>query len=135
MALVLSKYERVQIVASRVEQLLAGAPRLIDDSDVDDVVTIAEREIGRRMLPIRVARRLPNGKVRVHDLREFIDTSIAHAAPGPSGMPETVVKGKPSETTGQDKMGQKSKVSEPDFQSDSPEKAKAPRGELANSSG
>lgn len=73
MSPVLSKYERVQIVASRVEQLLAGAPRMIDDDDTDDVVEIAEREIGRRLLPVRVARRLPNGKVRIHDLREFID--------------------------------------------------------------
>lgn len=70
--LVLSKYERVQILAARVEQLLAGAPRLVD-IDTDDVAAIAEEEIARRILPMRVARALPNSKVRVHDLRDFID--------------------------------------------------------------
>ena len=71
--LVLSKYERVQIIAARVEQLLAGAPPLIDDVQGEDVKRIAETEIARRVLPMRVARALPNNKVRVHDLRDFID--------------------------------------------------------------
>lgn len=70
--LVLSKYERVQVLASRVEELLAGAPRLVD-IETDDITAIAEEEIARRLLPMRVARALPNSKVRVHDLRDFID--------------------------------------------------------------
>lgn len=84
--LVLSKYERVQIVASRVEQLLAGAPRLVDDIDTDDVTKIAEEEIARRVLPIRVARSLPNNKVRIHDLRDFIDPA------SPALMPTNLAK-------------------------------------------
>ena len=84
--LVLSKYERVQIVASRVEQLLAGAPRLVDDVDTDDVTKIAEEEIARRVLPIRVARSLPNNKVRIHDLRDFIDPA------SPALMPTNLAK-------------------------------------------
>ena len=70
--LVLSKYERVQILASRVEQLLAGAPKLVD-IDTDDVQRIAEEEIARRALPLVVARSLPNNKKRLYDLRDFID--------------------------------------------------------------
>ena len=73
--LVLSKYERVQITAARVEQLLAGAPKLVTDLDSDDVVRIAEEEIARRVLPVRVSRTLPNNKVRIYDLRDFIDPS------------------------------------------------------------
>lgn len=75
--LVLSKYERVQIIAARVEQLLAGAPPLVDEDARErasgDVQKIAELEIALRVLPMRIARALPNNKVRIHDLRDFID--------------------------------------------------------------
>lgn len=74
---VLSKYEHVQVVAARVEQLLAGAPRMVTHGDEDDVTVIAENEISQRVLPVRIARRLPNGKVRVHELRDFIDVSVS----------------------------------------------------------
>lgn len=92
-ALVLSKYEHVLIVAARVEQLLAGAPRMVDDADTQDVVDIAEREIARRVLPIRIARRLPNGKVRVYDLHAFMDISpspCSTAVPIVVALPETL---------------------------------------------
>lgn len=80
---VLSKYERVQLVAGRVEQLLAGAPRLIDDLDTDDVTAIAEEEIARRILPVRIARILPNNKKRILDLRDFIDPDAAPVSTAP----------------------------------------------------
>ena len=73
MVLVLSKYERVQIVAGRVEQLLAGAPKLISDEGITDVEVIAEQEVERRLLPLRIARTMPNGKRRIYDLADFLD--------------------------------------------------------------
>lgn len=70
--LYLSKYEVVQIIAARVEQLLHGAAPLVPaDECGGDLEVVAERELARRLLPIRVARRLPNGKVAVHSLNQF----------------------------------------------------------------
>lgn len=68
--IVLSKYESVQILAARVEQLLNGAPRLIDD-DTDDLYAVAEAEIALGVLPIKVGRRLPNGRIMVCRLADF----------------------------------------------------------------
>lgn len=73
MVLVLSKYERVQIVAARVEQLLDGAPRLVEGTEGMEIEDIAELEVSKRVLPLRIARTLPNGKRRVFDLADFID--------------------------------------------------------------
>lgn len=70
--LILSKYERVQLIAARVEQLLGGAPPTVDDPCDNDTVRVAELEVDRRTIPIRVARHLPNGKVQVLSLDQFI---------------------------------------------------------------
>lgn len=74
--LVLSKYERVKLISARTEQLLNGAPVLIDDelaATFDKVSDIAEEELKRGMLPMSVARKLESGKVRIYDLKDFID--------------------------------------------------------------
>lgn len=68
----LSKYEKVQIVAARVEQLLHGAAPLVPPDECGgDLEAVAELELERRLLPVRVARRLPNGKVSVHALDQL----------------------------------------------------------------
>ena len=93
----MSKYERVQILASRVEQLLAGAPKLVD-IDTDDVQRIAEEEIARRALPLVVARSLPNNKKRLYDLRDFIDPASHTMMPTLESAPpeESIKSAKPA---------------------------------------
>jgi DNA-directed RNA polymerase subunit K/omega len=68
---VLSKYERVAIIAARVEQLLGGAPPMIEGADRGAEET-AEEELRRGLLVLRIARKHPNGQVRVYDIKSFI---------------------------------------------------------------
>jgi len=74
--LVLSKYERVKIIAIRTEQLLNGAPCLLEreeEASFCRVSDIAEREFVLGLLPMSIARKLESGKVRIYDLAAFID--------------------------------------------------------------
>ena len=74
--LVLSKYERVKVIATRTEQLLNGAPCLLSDEGVKEfthVSEIAEREFVDGLLPLSVARKLESGKVRIYDLKSFMN--------------------------------------------------------------
>ena len=51
----LSKYERVQLLATRVEQLNRGAATRVKWTEgVDDTYTIAVRELEEGKMPIRV---------------------------------------------------------------------------------
>lgn len=78
-ALVLSKYERVQVIAARVEQLLAGAPTVLSEAEASratDIEDIAERELAKRVLPVRISRTLETGKRRIYDIRDFIDPDM-----------------------------------------------------------
>lgn len=75
MALVLSKYEKVQIIASRVEQLVNGAPSLDSSVKSTDLVKIAEMELEKRVLPVRISRKQPDGSMISYPLEDFIDPS------------------------------------------------------------
>lgn len=71
----LSKYERVKIISSRIEQLLDGAPPLIDIEEFSCVNDLAEAEFSKGLLPVSVARKLESGRVKVYPLTSFIDPS------------------------------------------------------------
>ena len=49
-----------------------GAPALIDINNISltDVISIAEEEFKRGVLPITIRRRLPNGKIILLSLRK-----------------------------------------------------------------
>ncbi|WP_338601575.1 DNA-directed RNA polymerase subunit K [Sulfolobus tengchongensis] len=68
----LTKYEIARIISARALQLAMGAPALIDVNNINstDVVTIAEEEFKRGVLPITIRRRLPNGKTILISLRK-----------------------------------------------------------------
>ena len=73
--LVLSKYERVKLIATRTEQLLNGAPCLLNNEEeqkMTRVSEIAEMEFVNGLLPMSVARKLETGKVRIYDLKAFM---------------------------------------------------------------
>lgn len=61
----LSKFERVQLIAARVEQLASGADTLLPMGAQDvPLETIAERELDRGMLPFLIGRHMPDGRYR-----------------------------------------------------------------------
>ncbi len=57
----LTKYERVRVLGTRATQISMGAPPTIDITGMTDALTIAERELELRLIPIIVIRTLPNG--------------------------------------------------------------------------
>ncbi|MEM0091577.1 MAG: DNA-directed RNA polymerase subunit K [Saccharolobus sp.] len=67
----LTKYEIARVISARALQLAMGAPSFIDINDTNiDIVTIAEEEFKRNILPITIRRRLPNGKVILISLKK-----------------------------------------------------------------
>jgi len=69
----LSLYEIARIVSARALQLAMGAQPLIDTSNLsfDDVISIAEDELKRGVLPITIRRVYPNGKVELVSIRKI----------------------------------------------------------------
>jgi DNA-directed RNA polymerase subunit K len=69
----ITKYERARIIGARALQLSMGAIPLIDPSATSgDPISIAEAEFERRVLPITIRRRLPNGSYQLVSLRQEI---------------------------------------------------------------
>ncbi|MFP3233021.1 MAG: DNA-directed RNA polymerase subunit K [Sulfolobaceae archaeon] len=69
----LTKYEIARIISARALQLAMGAQPLIDTSNLsfDDVISIAEDELKRGVLPITIRRVYPNGKVELVSIRKI----------------------------------------------------------------
>ena len=69
----LTKYEIARIISARALQLAMGASPLIDTNNLpfDDVISIAEEELRRGVLPITVRRVYPNGKVELISVRKI----------------------------------------------------------------
>ena len=75
---VLTRYERARVVGARALQVSQGAPVLIEiESDDFRPIEVAKYELKARVLPVGMARRIPNGEYQVIPLqwlkdREFI---------------------------------------------------------------
>ena len=69
----LTKYELARIVAMRTLQLSLGAPPLVNVEYLEkkDPYYIAIEEIKRRVLPVVIKRRLPNGVEYFFTLRDL----------------------------------------------------------------
>ena len=69
----LTRYEIARIISARALQLAMGASPLIDTNNLpyDDVISIAEEELRRGVLPITVRRVYPNGKVELVSVRKI----------------------------------------------------------------
>lgn len=68
----LTKYEIARIISARALQLAMGASPLIDTNNLpnNDVISIAEEELKRSVLPITVRRVYPNGKVELVSVKK-----------------------------------------------------------------
>lgn len=60
----LTRYEYARVVAARALQLALGAPPLIDIEElgIGDPIEIAKEEIRRKILPMVIRRKYPNGE-------------------------------------------------------------------------
>ena len=67
----LTKYEMVRILGERTKQLIMGAKPLVKNIDGLSYDIIAEEELKLNMIPFKVKRPLPNGKVEIWDLDEL----------------------------------------------------------------
>jgi len=74
----ITRYELARILAVRALQLSLGAPPLINIDEIKkkDSYHIALEEVRRKILPIVIKRRLPNGEEYIFSLRDLdIDLS------------------------------------------------------------
>jgi len=69
----LTKYEIARVISARALQLAMGAQPLVDTSNLpfDDVISIAEYELKKGVLPITIRRVYPNGKVELIPIRKI----------------------------------------------------------------
>jgi DNA-directed RNA polymerase I, II, and III subunit RPABC2 len=70
MSFYLTKYERVRVLGTRATQISLGAPPTIDITGMTDSLSIAERELELRLIPI-IIRTLPNMMTIEIPLRDF----------------------------------------------------------------
>ena len=60
---ILTRFEKARIIGARGLQISLGAPILIRISkDITDPIVIAEKELKKNVLPLTVARLLPDGQ-------------------------------------------------------------------------
>jgi DNA-directed RNA polymerase subunit K/omega len=59
----LTRFERVRLLSARALQLAMGAPPLVKAHHADSVYDVALSEFNKKILPLVVVRRFPNGRV------------------------------------------------------------------------
>jgi DNA-directed RNA polymerase subunit K/omega len=67
----LTKYEMVRILGERTKQLTMGAKPLVKNIEGLPYDVIAEEELKLNMIPFKIKRPLPNGKVEIWTLDEL----------------------------------------------------------------
>ena len=58
----LTKYEKARIIGLRTQQLASGSKPVIDTSNLNSNLEIAEKELKLKKIPFIIKRRLPNNK-------------------------------------------------------------------------
>lgn len=74
----LTKYEKTLVIGSRIEQLVYGAPSLLDEEDVKTCTNmreVAHMELKKKVLPFTITRTLPNNETSVMSVNEMIDVN------------------------------------------------------------
>ncbi|MBK5113690.1 MAG: DNA-directed RNA polymerase subunit K [Candidatus Heimdallarchaeota archaeon] len=72
----LTRFERARIIGARGLQISLGAPILIRiKKDITDPIIIAEEELKKNVLPLTVARLLPNGQYQNIPLNWLVEKS------------------------------------------------------------
>jgi len=69
----LTKYEKTSVINLRMQQLVNGAPSLLNKSEFNTIRELAHAELEQNKLPFNIVRQMPNGKNeywRLEDLRK-----------------------------------------------------------------
>ena len=71
----ITRFEKARVVAIRALQLAAGAPPLIDVSNLEpkDPIIIAYHEFLRGLLPFLIMRKKPNGEYQLIPLKILVE--------------------------------------------------------------
>ncbi len=57
----LTRFEVTRVLSARALQLSLGAPPLVKRTSELDMLEVAEKEFGQKVLPLSILRRYPNG--------------------------------------------------------------------------
>jgi DNA-directed RNA polymerase I, II, and III subunit RPABC2 len=70
---ILTKYEKARLIGDRIAQLTMGAKPMIKDKDISkkDPAYIAQMELEKKTIPIKIIRPLPNGTKEIWHLNEL----------------------------------------------------------------
>lgn len=71
----LSRFEVARLLGARSLQIALGAPILID-TDKSDPIEISQEELRKKMIPITIKRKLPNGEYFVVNIKKAIGNWI-----------------------------------------------------------
>jgi DNA-directed RNA polymerase subunit K/omega len=78
----LTKYERIQVIGMRSEQIARGAQIMVQREDADTPYEIAERELSSGVMPFVVVRRMPDGKAEYLRLSDGTQNKVySYATP------------------------------------------------------
>lgn len=67
----LTKYEKTRVIGQRATQISKGAPPLVDITGLDDAISIAEKELLEKKMPLKVKRFYPNGETKEFKVSEM----------------------------------------------------------------
>ena len=74
----LTKYELTRIISERTKQLTTGAPPLVKNYKTFTYEEIAVEELRLNMIPFKIKRPLPNGKIEIWRLDELMKDHLTH---------------------------------------------------------
>ena len=67
----LTRFERTRIISARALQLSLGAPALVKiPKNLIRAEDVANLELEKKVLPISVIRRMPNGEIEIFDINK-----------------------------------------------------------------
>lgn len=60
----LNKFEKVRVLGARATQISLGAPPMVDITGLTDALSIAEKEMKEKKIPLIIKRIYPDGSVK-----------------------------------------------------------------------
>ena len=68
---ILTKYEKVRLLGDRAKQISDGSKRMIKPENITSAMDIAIAELKNRVIPMKIIRPMPDGRVEIWDVNEL----------------------------------------------------------------